>query len=357
MLPLSGRHILLWVMLLLALWTAQDFLLPLALGVVLAVTLWPLNRRWGGPDGSMRARLLVPLGITLGTSLIFVLPLTILLIEGAYQGQVLLHWLAETQTRSVPPPEWLPALPLIGHRLTGLWQFYLERPGALSSSVTGSALATAGQWALAMGSGIASRSLLLLVGLMALFFILRDGETLHARAATLAEHQLGPFGPRFLDQMVLAVRGTVGGTIAVAVGEGVLIGIGYAVAGVPHAFFLALLTTAFALLPFGAWIMFSLASAILAINGDPLAAVLLLGYGAVIMVIGDNFVTPLLVGARVQLPLLFAFVGAFGGLAAFGIVGIFIGPVIMAGLLIVLREFWPGPESEAPAPSVAGEVD
>ena len=354
--PLSGRQVLLWIMLLLALWTAQDFLLPLALGVVLAVALWPLNRHWAGPSDGWRARLLVPLALTLGTSLVFVLPLTILLIEGAYQGQALLHWLAETQTQSMQPPEWLGSLPLVGRRLNDLWQAYLERPGALSSTVTGSALATAGQWALAMGSGIASRSLLLLVGLMALFFILRDGETLHARTVQLAEHQLGPFGSRFLDQMVLAVRGTVGGTIAVAIGEGVLIGFGYVVTGVPHALFLALLTTAFALLPFGAWAVFSVAAAILAINGEPVAAALLFGYGAAIMVIGDNFVTPALVGARVQLPLLFAFIGAFGGLAAFGIVGIFVGPVIMAGLLIVLREFWPG-EAIGPPASVAGEVE
>jgi predicted PurR-regulated permease PerM len=356
--PLSGRHALLWIMIALALWTAQDFLLPLALGVVLAVALWPLNRRWGGPGEGLRARLLVPLALTLATSLVFILPLTVALIEGAYQGQALLHWLAETQTRSTPPPEWLPTLPLVGHRLTDLWRVYLEQPGALSSSVTGSALATAGQWALAMGSGIASRSLLLLVGLMALFFLLRDGELLHARAMVLAEHQLGPFGKRFLDQMVLAVRGTVGGTLAVAIGEGVLIGLGYSVTGVPHAFLLALLTTAFALLPFGAWIMFSLASAILAINGSPFAAVLLMGYGAAIMVIGDNFVTPLLVGARVRLPLIFAFVGAFGGLAAFGLVGIFVGPVVMAGLLIVLREFWPSEEeADEGATSVAGKGD
>jgi predicted PurR-regulated permease PerM len=353
--PPSGRQVLLWIMLALALWTAQDFLLPLAFGVVLAVALWPLNQRWAGPAGGLRARLWVPLGITLATCLVFVLPLTVLVIEGAYQGQALLHWLAETQTRSMPPPDWLSALPLIGHRAAAVWRAYLEQPGALSGSVTDSALATAGQWILALGSGIASRSLLLLVGLMALFFILRDGEALHARATQLAEHQLGSFGQRFLDQLVLAVRGTVGGTIAVAVGEGVLIGLGYVVTGVPHAVFLALLTTAFALLPFGAWAVFSVAAAILAIDGEPFAAALLLGYGAAIMVVGDNFVTPALVGARVQLPLLFAFVGAFGGLAAFGIVGIFVGPVIMAGLLIVVREYWPG--AGEPARSVAGEVD
>ena len=354
--PLSGRQILLWIMLALALWTAQDFLLPLAFGVVLAIALWPLNRHWAGPGRGLRARVLVPLGLTLATSLVLVLPLTVLLIEGAYQGQALLHWLAETQTHSVPPPDWLGSLPLVGHKAASLWRDYLQQPEALSSGVTGSALATAGQWILAMGSAIASRSLLLLVGLMALFFLLRDGEALHTRTTQLAEHQLGPFGQRFIDQLVLAVRGTVGGTIAVAIGEGVLIGLGYVVTGVPHAVFLALLTTAFALLPFGAWAVFSVAAAILAINGAPVPAALLFGYGAAIMVVGDNFVTPALVGARVQLPLLFAFIGAFGGLAAFGIVGIFVGPVIMAGLLIVLREFWPG-DAEPPAASVAGEVD
>lgn len=350
----SGNQVLLWIMAALAVWTAQDFLLPLAFGVVLAVALWPLNRRWGGPAQGLRARVLAPLGLTLATALVLVLPLMLLLIEGAYQGQALLNWLAETQTRVMPAPDWVGGLPIVGRRVAGLWHVYLERPGALASTVTGSALATAGQWILAMGSAIASRSLLLLVGLMALFFILRDGESLQHRIMQIAEHQLGPFGRRFVDQLVLAVRATVGGTILVAVGEGVLIGLGYAIAGVPHAFFLALLTTAFALLPFGAWIMFTVASAILALAGSPWAAALLFAYGAAIMFIGDNFVTPLLVGAKAQLPLIFAFVGAFGGLAAFGLVGIFIGPVIMAGLLIVLREYRPGIGGQDP--SVAGEV-
>jgi predicted PurR-regulated permease PerM len=207
-----------------------------------------------------------------------------------------------------------------------------------------------------MGSEIAARSLLLVVGLMALFFILREGDALRAQTARVAEHYLGAFGQRFLDQLVMAVRATVGGTLAVAMGEGVLIGIGYAVAGVPHAAFLTLLTTAFALLPFGAWTMLTVASAILAIGGEPFAAVLLFGYGAAIVVIGDNFVTPYLVGARMHLPLVFAFVGGFGGLAAFGLIGIFIGPVIMVGLLIVIRELLPG-EAEPPAASVPGKVD
>jgi predicted PurR-regulated permease PerM len=337
---LSSRHVLLWAMLALAVWTAQEFLLPLAFGVILAVALWPLNRRWAGPGTGLRARLVVPLAISLATSLMFILPLTAALLEAAVQGQALLDWLGKAESTGMPPPDWLADVPLVGRRAVVWWHEHLLRPGSLASGATESALGTVAQWTLAMGSQIASRSLLLLVGLMALFCILRDGEVLEAHVRRFARLQLGAFGERFLDQLVLAVRGTVVGTIAVAIGEGVLIGAGYAVAGVPHPLFFALLTAAFAMLPFGAWVVFGVASAILAAQGEPVAAALLFAYGAAVMVIGDNLVTPYLVGARLHLPLLFAFVGVFGGLAAFGLVGIFVGPVVMAGLVIVVRELW-----------------
>ncbi|WP_156457718.1 AI-2E family transporter [Altererythrobacter sp. Root672] len=345
--PVSSRHLLLWAMLGLALWTAGAFLLPLVFGVILAIALWPLNQRWAGPGVGVRRRVFVPLAITLATGLAFILPLTVALIEVAAQGQALLDWLSRAQTIGVPTPDWLPGLPLIGRRAAEWWQLHVQQPDALMNGMTESALGTAAEWALATGSGILSRSLLLLVGLMALFFILRDGERLGAQAKSLAVHQLGPFGERFVDELVVAVRGTVIGTIVVAIAEGALIGAAYAVAGVPHPVFLGFLTAAFAMLPFGAWAVFSVVSIYLAINGQPLAAGLLFVYGAAVMVIGDNFVTPYLVGAKLHLPLLFAFVGVFGGLASFGLVGIFIGPVIMAGLLIVIRELWPADEEAA----------
>ncbi len=228
---LSSRHVLLWAMLALAVWTAQEFLLPLAFGVILAVALWPLNRRWAGSGNRLRRRLVVPLAITLATSLMFILPLTAALLEAAVQGQALLDWLGKAQSTGMPPPDWLANVPLVGRRAVLWWHEHLLRPGSLASGATESALGTVAQWTLAMGSQIASRSLLLLVGLMALFCILRDGEMLEAHVRRFARLELGAFGDRFLDQMVFAVRGTVVGTIAVAIGEGVLIGAGYAVAG------------------------------------------------------------------------------------------------------------------------------
>ncbi|HEU4651038.1 MAG TPA: AI-2E family transporter [Croceibacterium sp.] len=345
---MSSRQVLLVLVLALALWTAKAFLLPLLFGAVLAVSLWPINRQWSGTGGRLRRRLLVPLAITLATSLMLVLPLTVALVQAAGQGQALLDLLARAETGGAPPPAWLARLPLVGHSAVEWWHSHFQRPGALASGVTASALGTAAQWVFGMGGRVATGSLLLLVGLMALFFFLRDGDALASQTRRLARAQFGDFADRFLDQTVLAIRGTVIGTIAVAIGEGVLIGGGYALAGVPQPLLLALLTAAFAMLPFGAWAVFSVASLILAFNGDLAAAGLLFLYGGAVMLVGDNLVTPYLVGARLHLPLLVAFVGAFGGLAAFGLVGIFLGPVILDCLVILLREHGLA-EAESPA--------
>jgi predicted PurR-regulated permease PerM len=140
--------------------------------------------------------------------------------------------------------------------------------------------------------------------------------------------------------MVDATRGTVNGTVLVAVGEGLLIGVGYLVAGVPNPVLFTILTAAFAMIPFGAWAAFTTAAVVLVSGGGSgLAAAGVFCWGVIIMLAGDHFVWPTLVGGSARLPFLLAFVGIFGGLAAFGLLGLFLGPVIMAALLTVWREW------------------
>jgi predicted PurR-regulated permease PerM len=94
------------------------------------------------------------------------------------------------------------------------------------------------------------------------------------------------------------------------------------------------------MLPFGAWAVFSIAAAALLVSGGSVAAaVILFGWGVIVMLCGDHFVWPKLVGGAARLPFLFAFIGIFGGLASFGLMGLFLGPVIMALLLTVWREW------------------
>jgi len=119
-----------------------------------------------------------------------------------------------------------------------------------------------------------------------------------------------------------------------------LIGIAYLVAGVPNPALFTILTIAFAMLPFGAWAAFSVASLTLLLGGGSgVAAFGVFAWGAVVMLAGDHFVWPTLVGGAARLPFLLAFVGIFGGLATFGLLGLFLGPVVMAASLTVWREW------------------
>jgi predicted PurR-regulated permease PerM len=140
--------------------------------------------------------------------------------------------------------------------------------------------------------------------------------------------------------MVETVRGTVNGTVIVAVAEGAIIGATYVVAGVPSPLIFALPTVAFAMVPFGAWIVLTSAALLLAFQGgSAFVATALFFFGAVVMVIGDTFVWPTLVGNQARLPFLAALIGIFGGLQTFGLIGLFIGPMILAGLWTMWREW------------------
>jgi predicted PurR-regulated permease PerM len=103
------------------------------------------------------------------------------------------------------------------------------------------------------------------------------------------------------------------------------------------------------MLPFGAWAVFSLAALVLlAQGGSPLAAVCVFLSGAATMV-AAGFIWPVLVGRTARLPFLLALIGIFGGLQAFGLIGLFVGPVIMVALLTIWREwYWRPPSSLGP---------
>jgi predicted PurR-regulated permease PerM len=155
-----------------------------------------------------------------------------------------------------------------------------------------------------------------------------------------ADRILGDPGERLASKMVGAVRGTVNGTVLVAFAEGLLIGIAYLLAGVPSPVLFTLLTIAFAMVPFGAWAAFSIATVVLLISdGNLWPALGVFGWGAAIMLAGDHFVWPTLVGNAARLPFLVALIGIFGGLQVFGLIGLFVGPVIMAALLTIWREW------------------
>jgi predicted PurR-regulated permease PerM len=179
-----------------------------------------------------------------------------------------------------------------------------------------------------------------------------------SRIMETADRILGDPGERLASKVVEAARGTVNGAMIIAVVDGVLIGIGYVIAGVHSPLLFAVLTAAFALMPFGAWIAFTAASLLLLLEGGSgWAALGVFSWGAVIMLTCDHFLWPVLVGGVVRLPFLLALIGIFGGLETFGLIGLVLGPIIMAVLLTVWREWLvdPRPATSYDHADAAGE--
>ncbi|GAC1574823.1 MAG: AI-2E family transporter [Sphingomicrobium sp.] len=323
--------------LLLAIWMAHAFLIPLAWAAVLAIAEWPLYRR--AIARFPNHNLLVAIGFAFATALIILGPLSLAAVSLAQESQTGLDWLEHVQKSGITPPSWLAGIPLVGSRAANYWQQHLGSPQAASGLLGSLSAASVLTWTKSIGGEIARQLGLFLITLIALVSLLLRGKQIRHHGGAVAVRLFGTFGGQFVDHMVDAVRGTVNGTAIVSFGEGAIIGVGYLLASVPQPLLFTTFTILLALVPFGAWLAFGLASLILIAGGHLLAGGLLFGFGAIVMTLGDNVVQPAVIGSSVELPFLLALIGAFGGLAEIGLVGLFIGPVIMAALLLAWHQW------------------
>jgi predicted PurR-regulated permease PerM len=319
-----------------ALWTASDFLPALIWAAMIAIALWPLyvrtaERTSRGPSGASAFL------FTLVVALVVFLPIALVTYEIAQQSGVLGAWIAHSRDNGIPVPDWITRLPVVATAIEQWWRDNLARPESAAAWLQDLHLEALAR---TFGGQLLHRMFMLFFALIALFVILRSGDRVGAQLLEAADRIFGDPGEGLVARAVAATRGTVNGTVVVAVGEGLLIGAGYVLAGVPNPALFTVLTIAFAMVPFGAWVAFSAAAlAVVAGGGSGAAAAAVFAWGAVVMLSGDHFVWPLLVGSAARLPFLFAFVGIFGGLATFGLIGLFLGPVVMAAVLTIWREW------------------
>ena len=310
-----GRTALAAFLLGLVIWVAWDFLPALAWASMIALTTWPLYVRFAALFGRQTGRSAAALLFTLLVGVVLLIPIVLLLRQAAQDSQTILQGINQLRQNGIPVPSWVSQSPMAGEQLTIWWRSNLSDPKAVEGWLAGINSESAGTW-------------------------------IGARLLDTADRLLGDPGERLAGKMIEAVRGTVHGTVVVAVAEGCIIGIGYLLAGVPNAFLFIVLTIAFAMLPFGAWAAFTAASVLLlAHGGSALAAAGVFGFGAFVMLVGDHFVWPKLVGGAARLPFLAALIGIFGGLQVFGLLGLFVGPVVMAAFLTVWREWLIQPQS------------
>jgi predicted PurR-regulated permease PerM len=334
-----ARVVLALALLLLGLWILHRYLAALAWAAVLAIALWPLYRRLLGALGGRGQREIAPLLLTLLVGCVFIVPFVYAAVELARETHVLAEYLVEARRTGIPVPEWVPQLPVIGHSVEEWWHTNLSDPEAAEELLGRIYARVPAESAREVGGEILHRLILFGFTLLTLFFLFRDGAAFSSRLIALSDRLIGAQGERVGRHMVGAVIGTVNGLVLVGLGEGVLLAIAYILAGLPHPVTIGVLTGILAVIPFGAPVVFGAAALYLAAVGSTTAAIVVFGFGVAIVFLADHFVRPVLIGGAVRLPFLWVLLGILGGLESFGILGLFIGPAVMAALVSLWREW------------------
>jgi predicted PurR-regulated permease PerM len=343
----NARIVFALVLVALALWTASSFLPPLMWATVLAVSLWPLYLKFATRfmDGPSAAAAML---FTVLVALILITPISLAVYTIAEQSDMLLDWLKRAREGGIEVPDWVARLPIAAESTQQWWRANLSDPKAATAWLKSLNAENVSDLFTTFGGQLIHRLFMVFFSLLALFVLLRHGRAVASRVLETCDRLFGEAGEGLVEKMVDATRATVNGTVLVAVGEGIAIGFVYFVAGVPNALTFLILTTAFAMIPFGAWVAFTVAAIVtISTGGSGFAAAVVFAWGSIVMLAGDHFVWPTLVSGSARLPFLLAFVGIFGGLAAFGLIGLFVGPVIMAAFLAMWREwiFRPVPQA------------
>jgi predicted PurR-regulated permease PerM len=324
---------------LLGLYTLWGFLDALAWAAIFAIALWPLYRRAQLRFGHGEA--LMPLLFVGGAALIFVLPLGLVGVQLAGEVHVAAQWVRDAQENGIPEPSLLHHLPFGQTQLDRWWQQNLADPGQARQLLQRATQGHLGSLSRTVGEQAARRLTLFGFTLVTLFFLFKEGHGLTQQLRRAAARAFGVQGERVGLQIIASVHGTVNGLVLVGLGEGVLLGIVYAIAGVPHPSAFGAVTALASMVPFAAPVIFILAALTLVSAGSVGSAIAVLATGFATTFAADHFVRPALIGGATRLPFIWVLLGILGGVETWGLLGLFLGPAIMAALILLWRE-WVG---------------
>lgn len=304
---------------------------------ILAFASWPLYVRLlrlaGGRAGP------TALVMTLLMAAVVVLPTVWLLLLLQADASVLAdHLAAEMAAGRLRPPAFVATLPLVGPELAAWLNSMLAEPMRWRTELK-SLMGNLGAEAWTLVGGVGKNLVKLGFALFTLFFVYLHGLSLLEQARTVLKGLLGERTDGYVDAVGNTTRAVVYGIVLTALVQGAVAGLGYWVAGLPAPATLAAVTVLIALIPFGTPVVWGTAGLWLLFTGQTVAGIGLLLWGLLVVSWVDNIVRPMLLSRASNIPFILALFGVLGGLAAFGMVGLFLGPVILAVALAVWREW------------------
>lgn len=313
------------------------FIVPVAWAIIIAFATWPLYH-------PLRARLvrhptLSALLMTLLLSAAFVLPaLWMAVLLRSEVGMAIANVTAHVRQNTLALPDFIRTLPWVGDLLQSLIDGITGDPEAFRAQVT----EWAGQGAdhvLALIGDVGRNAAKLGFALITVFFVYRDGEHVLSQVHVVLHRFLGGRVDDYLAAVGGMTKAVVWGLVATALAQGVVAGLGYWWVGVSAPVLLGAVTALIAMIPFGTPFAWGSIAIWLLVSGDTAGGITLLLWGILVVSWVDNLVRPLVISNATRIPFLLVMFGVLGGLAAFGLVGLFLGPVVLAVLMAVWREW------------------
>jgi predicted PurR-regulated permease PerM len=318
----------------------RPFLLPVLWAVILAHIAFPLHRRLSARLGHRKG--LSAAILTVAIIGLVVVPLVIFIVqlieEAGIAYMTTKSWIDGGGLKAAPAQ--LSQLPIIGGYVQPMLGRLILAQGDLEASLLKNIQGLSGFFVEQL-TGLATNVFLLvmnfLVMLFTLFFFFKDGDRLYRNL-----YDVVPLDEmhkqKIFTRLDVTLRAVVKGVIITAMVQGLLAGAAYGALGVPFPVVLMAMTALLAPLPFGGTAIIWLpVAAYLYWTGPAWKAIAMLAWGGGVITMVDNFLRPMLIGKDAQLPVLFLFFSIIGGLAAYGMIGLFLGPILLAILMTVIQ--------------------
>jgi predicted PurR-regulated permease PerM len=333
-------------------WILRPFLPAVVWATMVVVATWPALRAvqarlWG-------RRALAVTVMTLVMLAVLAAPLTMAVVAIVERADDVVAWTRAVVARGVPaPPEWLAGFPLVGQKISAEWRVLASTsPEQIATRVT-PYLAGVIAWLFSQAGGLGVLLLQFLLTVAVSAMLYAQGETAGAGVLAFARRLAGEQGARVVMLSAGAIRAVALGIVVTALVQAAVGGIGLAVTGVPHALLLSCIMIVLGIAQIGPWPVLFGAVIWLYVEGQTFWGTVMLVW-ALLTTSMDNILRPILIRRGADLPLVLILAGVLGGLVAFGLVGLFVGPVILAvtyTLLIawVTEGASPSPEPDASA--------
>ena len=315
----------------------QPFLTAIVWAAILCATMWPLFvrvTRWLRGRQGVAALVMVLL-----IALTMLAPFVIVGVTIAENTDSVGDAVRTAIANGPPdPPSWVASLPLIGVAVAQTWSTFAHDTARLLDEAR-NYIEPARKALIVGGATVLGGLLQLALSVFIAFFFFRDGDAIIGRAHAAIERLAGERGHRLAVVATTTVRGVVIGILGTALAQGVLMAIGLALVGIKAAPLLGLVTFFLSPVPVGPPLVWIPAGIWLINQGATGSGIFLLLWGLLVVSSVDNFLKPLIISRGSDLPFVLVMLGILGGAVAFGFIGVFLGPVLIAVGYALLKEW------------------